>query len=208
MNISSNAVILSEIYNQLPEDESKNTSKVEISPPKVCTNSASSSSASDSKVIEINPTISSSQDEEIISVLEELQRKLPSKASNNDNDRIAGYFCSDTVFNLSEKVLTDIGINVLEKGLDYAHIQNKINEPEFREDFEEFCEKKRLKWHFRNESIPYFKETPVFAPKSTLKPPKGHPNLEFFLGQMKKNSLNQLKPLLAIPAFLKKIGKL
>ena len=72
MNISSNAVILSEIYNQLPEDKSKNTSKVEISPPKVCTNSASSSSASDSKVIEINPTISSSQDEEIISVLEEL----------------------------------------------------------------------------------------------------------------------------------------
>ena len=124
MNISNGMVILSEIYNQLPEDKSKNTSIVEISPPKVCTNSASSSSASDSVVIEINPTISSSQDEEIISILEELQRKSPSTASNNDNDRISEYFCSDTVFNLSEKVLTDIGIKVLEKGLDYVPIQN------------------------------------------------------------------------------------
>ena len=31
-----------------------------------------------------------------------------------------------------------------------------------------------------------FKETPVFAPKSTWKPPKGHPNLEFFLSQIEK----------------------
>ena len=31
-----------------------------------------------------------------------------------------------------------------------------------------------------------FKETPVFAPKSTSKPPKGHPNLEFFLSQIEK----------------------
>ena len=81
----------------------------------------------------------SSQHEEILSVLEELQRISPSKAFNNSNDRISGYFCSDTVFNLSKKVLTDIEIKVLEKGLDYAPIQNKINEPELRRDFEEFC---------------------------------------------------------------------
>ena len=130
---------MSEIYNQLLEDESNNTSKIEISPPEVCTNSASSSNASYSIAVEDNPTILSSQDEEILSISEELQRKSPSKASNNSNDRISGYFCSDTVFNLSEKVLTDIEIKVLEKGLDYAPIQNKINEPELRRDFEEFC---------------------------------------------------------------------
>ena len=44
----------------------------------------------------------------------------------------------------------------------------------------------RLKWHFRNEPTPYFKQTPVFAPKSTRKPPKGHPNLEVFLSQIEK----------------------
>ena len=164
MNISNDTVNLFEIYNQLLEDDSENTSKVETCPPKVCNNSASSSNASNSKIDEDNPTILSSQDEEILSILEELQRKSPSKASNNSNDRISGYFCSDTVFNLSKKVLTDIEIKVLEKGLDYAPIQNKINEPELRKDFEEFCKRMRLKWHFRNEPTPSFKETPVFAP--------------------------------------------
>ena len=122
-------------------------------------------------------------------LLEELQRKPPSKDFNinNSNDRISGYFCSDIVFNLSKKILTDIEIKVLEKGLDYAPIQNKINEPELRRDFEEFCRRMRLKWHFRNESTPYFKETPVFTPKSTWKPSKGHPNLEVFLSQIEKD---------------------
>ena len=90
------------------------------------------------------------------------------------------------MFNLSKKVLTDIEIKVLEKGLDYAPIQGKINEPELRRDFEEFCRRVRLKWHFCNEPTPYFKETSVFAPKSTWRPPKGHPNLEGFLNQIKK----------------------
>ena len=38
-----------------------------------------------------------------------------------------GYFCSDTVFNLSKKVLTETEIKILEKGLDYAPIQKSIN---------------------------------------------------------------------------------
>ena len=37
-----------------------------------------------------------------------------------------GYFCSDTVFNLSNRVLTDIEIKVLEKGLDFAPLQRKL----------------------------------------------------------------------------------
>ena len=88
-----------EIYNQLLEDELSNTSEIEISPPKVCTKSASSSNASDSIAVEDNHTILSSQDEEVLSILEELQRKSPSKDFNvnNSNDRISGYFCSDTV---------------------------------------------------------------------------------------------------------------
>ena len=90
------------------------------------------------------------------------------------------------MFNLSKKILTDIEIKVLEKGLDYASIQNKINEPELRSDFEEFCRTMRLKWHFRNEPTPCSKETPAFARKSTWKPPKGHPNLEVFLSPIEK----------------------
>ena len=57
-----------------------------------------------------------------------------------------------------------------------------------RRDFEEFCKSMRLKWHFRNEPTPYFKEKPVFAPNSTWEPPKGHPNLEVLLSQIEKEN--------------------
>ena len=53
------------------------------------------------------------------------------------------YFCLDTVFNLSKKVLSDAEIKVLEKVLHYAPIKNKINEPELR-DFENFCRQMNL----------------------------------------------------------------
>ena len=53
--------------------------------------------------------------------------------------RLSGNFCSDTIFNLSHRVLLDAEIKVLEKALDFAPIQRKINETELTEDFEELC---------------------------------------------------------------------
>ena len=61
--------------------------------------------------------------------------------STTYENRLTGYFCSDTFFNLSKKVLSDAKIKFLEKGLDHALIQNKINEPELRRDFENFLDK-------------------------------------------------------------------
>ena len=82
---------MSEIYKQLIEDENKNSLKIEIAPPKVCVNSVTSSNASDSIVVEDIPTVFSSQDEEILSILEKLQRQSPSKALNSSgSDRISG----------------------------------------------------------------------------------------------------------------------
>ena len=49
--------------------------------------------------------------------------------------RISGYFCSDIVFNLSRRMLSEDEIKVLEKGLDFAPIQNKVNELELRKNF-------------------------------------------------------------------------
>ena len=49
-------------------------------------------------------------------------------------------------------MLIDTEINVLVKGLDFAPIQKKLNESELRSDFNEFCRRMRLKWHFRDES--------------------------------------------------------
>ena len=103
---------------------------------------------------------------------------------NIDDSRMKRYFCSDTVFNLSNKVLTEDEIKVLEKGLDFAPIQRKVNEPELRQDFENFCRRMRIKWHFRNEPTDNFSEKPAFFSKSSWQPPLGHPNLEVFLSQV------------------------
>ena len=43
--------------------------------------------------------------------------------------RLTDNIVSDTVFNLSNKFLSDTETRVLKKGLDFAPIQNKINEP-------------------------------------------------------------------------------
>ena len=63
----------------------------------------------------------------------------------NLSSRIQVYFCSDKVFNLSKKVLSETEIKVLEKRFDFALIQNQINKSELRNDFEEFCRRMRMK---------------------------------------------------------------
>ena len=84
-------------------------------------------------------------------------------------------------------MLSETEIRILEKGLDYAPIQRKINEPELKSDFEEFCRRMRIKWHFRNEPSENFSEIPSFRPKSYWKPPKGNPNLEMFLSKVEQD---------------------
>ena len=112
------------------------------------------------------------------------------KSYTTSESRLTGYFCSETIFNLSHRVLTDAEIKVLEKGLDFAPIQRKINEPELMLDFNEFCRRMRLKWYFRDETQE-FSETPAFSIKSTWNPPKGQPSLAVFLIQA-ENELFQI----------------
>ena len=100
-------------------------------------------------------------------------------------------------------MLTETEIEILEKGLDYAPIQNKINEPELKQDFEEFCRKMRLKWHFRNELTPEFSTTPDFNRKSTWKLPNGSPSLELFLSQVEKDLFEMSKTTLDYSNFSK-----
>ena len=88
------------------------------------------------------------------------------------------------MFNVSNNVLGDTEIRALEKGLDFAPIQNKVNEPELRRDFKEFCQCMRLKWYFRNELTPEFSDRAAFSPKLSWNPLTGHPNVEMFLSQI------------------------
>ena len=177
-----------DIYLDLMNDESNNSSSIEITPPRLSSNSAEMLNSSNSLENSTPQSLGlTSQDRELVSILDELQNVSVTGPSNNtDSTRLTGYFCSETVFNLSNRVLSDAEIKVLEKGLDYAPIQNKINEPELRNDFNEFCRRMRLKWYFRNEVTPNFSEVPAFRPKSSWNPPKGHPNLEVFLSEVEK----------------------
>ena len=50
--------------------------------------------------------------------------------------RIRGYSCSNTFFNLRNRVLCQDDIKVLEKQLGFVPKQRKVNEHELRQDFE------------------------------------------------------------------------
>ena len=109
---------------------------------------------------------------------------------------LRGQLCSGTIFNLSHRVLSDAEIKLLEKRLDIVPIQRKINEPELREDFEEFCRRVRVKWHFWNEPLESFSNNPFFSLKSNSKTPEGHPNLEVFLSQIENKLFETVKTVL------------
>ena len=131
-----------------------------------------------------------SQDRQLISILDSLRSVSVTGPSNNtDSTRLTGYIGFETAFNLNNRAaLSDEEIKVLEKELDYVPIQNKINEPELRNDFNEFCRKMPLKGYFRNEVTSNFSKVLAFRPKSTWNPPKGQPNLEVFLCEVEKES--------------------
>ena len=136
-------------------------------------------------------------DEELLSVLINLQNAEPdtqheignpivkseglsTKATVTDEGRLQGFFCSKTVFNLRERVLSEIEIQVLEKGLDFVPIQKSINEPKLRKDFEDLSRRMCIRWNFRDQPSEDFSNKPAFRPKSNCKPPSGHPGLELF----------------------------
>ena len=125
-----------------------------------------------SETTETEPVMLSTQDMEVLEILEELENNVNANFTgcehkyNTDDSRMKRYFCTDTVFNVSNKVLTEGEIKVLEKGLDFARIQRKVNKLELRQDFESFCRRMRTKWHFRNEPSYNFSERAAFSPKS------------------------------------------
>ena len=171
----------------------ENSPKLLNNPPVVCTNTSVVQ-----KHYDVNTSseirLSSVEDMELLEILEEFQNSNEIISSGSSCDvipdkrlirfLIRGCFCSNTVFNPSGSVLSESEVKVLEKGLDFAPFQRKVNEPELRIDFEEFCRRMGIKSYFRNEISENFSEVPAFSPKSSWNPPQGHPNLEVDLSQV------------------------
>ena len=63
----------------------------------------------------------------------------------------------------------------------------KINESESKSDFEEFCRRMRIKWHFRNELSKNVTEKKHIQAEASWKSRKGNPNLEMFLRQVEQD---------------------
>ena len=168
---------LEKIKSLLMKDEKFNPSRIGTSPPIINSKSIVNNSSN---------SFSKSGDflEDILKELGKVEKAKEHDVNVISLGRLRGHFCSNTNFNLSHRLLSDAEINLLEKGLDFAPIQRKINEPELREDFEEFFRRMRVKWHFRNELSESFIKKPAFFPKSSWKPHEGHPNLEVFLIQI------------------------
>lgn len=103
-----------------------------------------------------------------------------------NSGRLKDKFVSETVFNLSKRVLSEAEIRVLEKGLNFSPIQSKINEPELKLDFEDFARCMRLKWYFRNKANNGSEDHSRFKPRSIWKPPKGHMALQIYLEKIRK----------------------
>ena len=85
-----------------------------------------------------------------------------------DYGRLKGYFCSDVVFNLTHRVLSELEIEVLGKGLGFSLTPSFINEADLKSDFANFSRKIRRKWYFRNDISENFSKTPAFRTKVYL----------------------------------------
>ena len=123
-------ISLSPIWSELLQDDKDLNSKVTTSPPMLTMDSSNAMNQSDFHASDFKDEIFNTQDREFLSVLEDLMDLEDPLHSQNKNINakvtseggISGYFCSDTVFNLSHRVLTETEIKVLEKGLDYVLI--------------------------------------------------------------------------------------
>ena len=80
--------------------------------------------------------------------------------------KVQGLFCLEVVFNLSHRVLSDLEIEVLSKGLDFSPTPSFINKVDLKMDFADFSRKMRCKWDFRNDITENFSKNPAFYHKS------------------------------------------
>ena len=111
-------VNFSELYLNILETEQTNSSKMEIAPPKFCTDSSEYQNSSSLLVGSNETELFSTQGRELVSILVDLGNTANNSEANAiGKTRFSGYFCSDTISNLSGKVLTDNEIKVLEKGI-------------------------------------------------------------------------------------------
>ena len=117
------------------QNESGSVSEVS-NPPMTCTSTAG---------LINTPTSTTTVEDNIRNIEENISVTQGEVITRTDNNgRLQGYFCLDIVFILSHKVLTDLEISVLGKGLGFSPTPTFINEADLRRDFADFARKMKL----------------------------------------------------------------
>ena len=108
---------LTKTKNILFQDENLNSSRMQTFSPARVTNNSTSRNKSFISENMIDLDFLSSQDEDLVNILGELQNRTEVSRDNiteiTSSNRFKGYFCSDTIFNLSHRVLPDAQIKNL-----------------------------------------------------------------------------------------------
>ena len=104
-----------------------------LNPPLTCTSTAG---------LINTPTSSTTVEDNIRNIKENISVTLEELITRTDNNRrLKGYFCFNVAFNLSHKVLTDLEISVLAKGLGFSPTPTFINKADLRSHFADLLEK-------------------------------------------------------------------
>ena len=113
------------------------------------------------------PTSTDTEEDTIRNIEENISVTQEEDITITDNNgSLKGCFCSDVVFNLSHKLLTDLEISVLRKILGFSPTPTFINEANLRRDLANFTRKIRFKWFFCNGPMEDFSEILAFRRKS------------------------------------------
>ena len=82
-----------------------------------------------------------------------------------------GKFVSQNVFNLSDRVLTENEIKVLDKELNYVPTPEKLDRLQIKNDLEKLGRDIKLRMFYQNDLSPLFSEKPAFEVPSSWTPP-------------------------------------
>ena len=101
-----------------------------------------------------------------------------------------GNFVSKNVLNLSNRVLTESEIRVLDKGLNFVPTPEKLDRYQIKKDLERLGRDIILKIDYKTEPTPAFSEKPAFKVPSNWPPPIRDVQLELYLSEIEDILLN------------------
>ena len=111
-------------------------------------------------------------------------------AETSDSKRMEGKFASQNVFNLSDRVLTENEIKVLDKVLNFVPTPEKLDRLQIKNDLEKLGRDIKLRMFYQNDLSPSFSEKPAFKVPSSWTPPIRDVQHELYLSEIEDKQIN------------------